>query len=127
LHAKKNGDEERMRKRSEFRAFIEDLRKLFRDKLREEGGHLYENTYIKPGVSMEEYSIPVERDSITLELKNFYFTPPDKKHVTFYRVAAFLEVNSYYNAFLKINFETESAAKRFFTKILTFININRRD
>jgi hypothetical protein len=116
-----------MRKRSEFRAFTEDLKKLFRDKLREEGGHLFENTYIKPGESLQEFSAPIDRDNIRLELKNFNYAPPGKNNEMFYRVAALMEQNIYYNAFFKINFKTESAARNFFTKITKFIVINRRD
>ena len=116
-----------MRKRSEFRAFTEDLKKLFRDKLREEGGNLYENTYITPGESMQEFSAPIDRDKIRLELKNYNYSPPGKNNVTFYRVAALMEQNIYYNAFFRINFKTESSARSFFSKISKFIVINRRD
>ncbi|MEP7169765.1 MAG: hypothetical protein ABI855_10390 [Bacteroidota bacterium] len=110
-----------MKKNTGFRKFTDDIRKIYRvhgdlsDKI------FYETTYVNYEGSLSKFSAIMKDDKITLEIKKYSYLPPADKALLFYRVAAMFETNTYYNAFLKINFNNELQARSFFTKILSFI------
>jgi hypothetical protein len=111
-------------KNSGLRRFIDQIRKLFRSHTENSDRLLYENTFVKFEASELKYSTPVNDDQITLELKKYRFSPPDKKPFNFYIVAASFVTNSYYNAFLKLTFTSEEKAGRFYSKGAEFIKTN---
>jgi hypothetical protein len=71
-----------------------------------------------------KYTTPINEDHVTLELKKYSFSPPDKKTVFFYIVAASFVTNSYYNTLLKLTFISEEKASRFYSKVAEFIKKN---
>ena len=115
---------EAVRKNSGLRKFIDQIRKLFRSHTENSDKLLYENTFVKFETSELKYSIPVNDDQITLELKKYSFSPQDKMPINFYIVAASFVTNSYYNAFLKLTFTSEEKAGRFYSKVAEFIKTN---
>jgi hypothetical protein len=109
------------KKINDFKKFIFELKKLFRANTAANGKTFYENTYVKFLTTEDKYSEIIDGDRLTLELKKYGYTLPDRNTVFFYRVVAQFEKNIYHNSFLKEPFDQMDKARKFYAKVLLFI------
>ena len=101
---------------AEFKEFVADLKKIF-NVFDSSKSKLYEATYSKLIGIEEHMAVEVNKDTLTVDLKKYKFSSPDKTPIIFYRVIAQFQKNIYYNSFLKLSFDDAISAGKFYTKI----------
>jgi hypothetical protein len=113
-----------MRKKADFRKFIETIRKSFRDNAGN-GKITYENTYLKLEGNVLTNSFVIKNDTISLSMKKYSYSPPGSSPSVFYRITGAFAANIYYNAFLKLNFDNELTARKFYSKTVDLIEAHK--
>jgi hypothetical protein len=78
---------------------------------------LFENTYVTPDKTLLKKTIQINKDNLTTELKKYVYLHPGKDALIFYRVTTSFETNIYYNSFLKLVFDDDKKALKFFDEV----------
>ena len=116
-----------VKNKSNFTKFTDKLRKIFRSHFNENKNLLYENTYVTFENSLFKIIESCYSDQLTLEVKKYSYNLPGKPVTYFYRVTASFETNIYSNAFLKVTFDQEDKANKFYNNIAGVIKTGIKD